>query len=372
MDIRLHDHQVIIAACQQNAQLLCQLIDDHNIAVTERVTMLWQACALGELQLVEEFLQHSECNLNFQRASDNVSCIYIAAQNGHAVVCTALLQRGAMVNIQRNTKATPLFIAVQRNNTRVVEVLLQFHADPEVENDQRCTPLVLACNMGHSEAASLLMRAGCRLFHRRTGLSPLMWCRRENRLETLEVVENWILETKLNPMFKAILLSRSFGTWVLFASAAQTRRQLEERQKKDEAAAAERSYQLLHEGGPLPSIVDLSEFEFSGKLHRPRLDELPQGMRVRDERLDTPSRIDAEIVQTQAAAPPSASPKRLTHDVLNFFATPTVPHHHQVRSPPSTSKAFDRQQKIRNIMNGTIDSSQSALFSDVLCTQHFR
>jgi hypothetical protein len=366
MDIRLSDRDVILAACEKQPLLLSQLVGDDLVA-SERVTMLWQACAIGDKELAECLIAFRKyCDPNFQRESDGVSCLYIAAQNGHDAVCSVLVASGANVNVQRNSHATPLFIATQRNHAKVVSVLLRCNADCEIKNDQKCSPFVLACNMGHTSIALLLLEHGCKLSSRGTGIGPLLWCKKEKRLHTFDAVTAWISSRHLEPMIEALQMSLLASRWAVWKAAASQLRDRRLQVAKDAADAAEKMQAFVLEGGPLPSLNDLMEFEFSGKLRMPIVESV------------TPERPRANTLAPMSQREHTYETPRSQRlpNVLDFLSPSPVqnPNQFQRRSmsklPPSLSKTYERQQKIRELVGSSADTS--ALFADALCTQHFR
>ncbi|CUG62705.1 ankyrin repeat protein, putative [Bodo saltans] len=367
MDIRLNNREIIVAACQEKPELLAQLVGD-DLSVAERVTMLWQACAMGDIGLVEYLTTFREsCNPNFQRQSDGVSCLYIAAQNGHDEACKILVDNGADVNLSRNSRATPLFIATQRNHSQVVSALLVCGANTEIENDQQCTPFVLACNMGHTSIAILLLEHGCRFSHRATGKSPLLWCKQERRYDTLAAISRWISTRYLDSMARAVeesLIASRWAAWVANVSRIRSAKDQVARDMLD--AAMEKQANLL-QGGPLPPLSDLMEFEFSGRLHKPTIEITATPMRSRPSlQFSSPPQLDQHVES------PRSQRKR---NVLSIFSPSTQAK--EVTRPvsklqPSTSKTYDRQQKIRELLDGSVDHDHSIRFANALCTQHFR
>lgn len=270
MDIRVTSHDTILDACREDPSICLTCIADDSIAETEQVTMLWQASAIGDKFLAQSLIDCGS-DVNFFRASDRVSCLYIAAQNGHRDLCELLLSCGANINVRKNTMATPLFIATQRNHVDVVSLLLDHQADTELENDQRCTPFVLACNMGHTAIAQRLMRAGCDVFHRGTGLSAMMWCKSERRLETLEELRRFLLEQYLLPRTATAVFRELFASWKSFARGKMIERKEREDRERALIAEKERARRQLLEGGPLPEWQELSTVAFDNRLHCPSI-----------------------------------------------------------------------------------------------------
>ena len=146
MDIRKFSFSDIAAALQLNPSMVKSLVsidsaereEGNSLSdeVSRGVTMLWQASALGDVTLAALLLSFSDVDINFARACDGVTCLYIASQNGHLPVVSFLLRNGADVDKPRLSMATPLFIATQNNHIDVVHVLLSHGADVHKENNQ--------------------------------------------------------------------------------------------------------------------------------------------------------------------------------------------------------------------------------------------
>ena len=249
MDLRLHDHAEIINAINENPSLCNECIPDDSLAPEQRITMLWQAAAFGDAELLRLFCEQSDANIDVQRMSDGVAALYVAAQNGHKECCRVLLERGANVNVQRHTLATPLFIAVQKGHSSIVQLLLDHEADQSIENDQLATPYVLACNLGLTEIALMLMRRGAEIGHKKTGLTGMGWCRREQKIETLRRIQMELLVpwTKFHDRVAQKIV---FELWMSFPAKVRA-----EREAARLALVHER--EALLSGGALPSVDEL-------------------------------------------------------------------------------------------------------------------
>ena len=104
--------------------------------------MLHVACRHGETEIAHLLLVNG-VNPNFKNDNGNsapYTAIYRGAQRSTAVSV-------ADINIQNNTRATPLFEAVAANNLNAVRILLELGVDANIPNHQGRLPLTIAtCN----------------------------------------------------------------------------------------------------------------------------------------------------------------------------------------------------------------------------------
>ncbi len=155
---------------------------------------LFEACAGGQLNLVEEFVSHNPEVLH-SRSSDGWTPLHLASFFGHESLAQYLLGQGAPVdarstNAMKNTPLhaaaaglktelarlllahsanvnatqeggwTSLHAAAQSGNRELVELLITSGADLKVRASNNQTPLDLAMLNGHSEIVDLLEQIG--------------------------------------------------------------------------------------------------------------------------------------------------------------------------------------------------------------------
>ena len=78
-------------------------------------------------------------------ATDDITPLHFAAQNGHVAICKALLKCRAKVNARGTKRAdTPLHLASFKGHADVVEYLLKKNADPSLKNKMQKTALDVA------------------------------------------------------------------------------------------------------------------------------------------------------------------------------------------------------------------------------------
>ena len=86
-----------------------------------------------------------------------------AASDGDKKMAELLLERGADVNLKRNTDKngnSPLHIAAQRGFDEIVELLVNFDGDVNRINDNGFSPLHLAAIKGHTKVIQILLQRG--------------------------------------------------------------------------------------------------------------------------------------------------------------------------------------------------------------------
>lgn len=256
MDLREFVDDHVIAALRENPSLAKEYIEDAENGSDGRITLLWQASSLNRSKIVRQVLECSCCEVNFQRRSDGVSCLYVAAQNGHIDICRALLHAGANVDLARNTKASPLFIATQQNNLDIMRLLLQHGAHVDSQNEQGCSPYVLACYLGFADAALMLLDAGADWWQSGTGRTGYSWAKIGSSTETRASLHSFVVN-RLHLKWSKQMLSRHMKKWVCYRAQEIGRRlevvALEQAAQRNRKAVLESA--LL--GGPLPQLSEL-------------------------------------------------------------------------------------------------------------------
>jgi ankyrin repeat protein len=86
--------------------------------------------------------------------------IYIASQNGHAVIVDLLLRAGADKDCADEDDTTPITIASFNGHAAVVELLLRAGADMDKSDEDGAGPLHVACQADHKVVVEILLRAG--------------------------------------------------------------------------------------------------------------------------------------------------------------------------------------------------------------------
>ena len=99
---------------------------DGNAKYDGGFTALFQACQVGHLEVVREFLEHTDkVNVNAQQ-NQGGTALYIASQVGHTSVVRVLLEHNDVdVNLPMDDGGTALMVACEFGHMQVVRALLE-------------------------------------------------------------------------------------------------------------------------------------------------------------------------------------------------------------------------------------------------------
>ena len=107
-------------------------------------------------------------------SGNEVSLLYIAAQEGHLELAADLLDAGALVDAPLKNGSTPLFTAVQKGHRKLVALLLETGAPVNGRRKNGTTPLFIAVLEGHRELVADLLTYGALVNAvREDGTTPL-------------------------------------------------------------------------------------------------------------------------------------------------------------------------------------------------------
>jgi ankyrin repeat protein len=94
-------------------------------------------------------------------AEQTTTSLHVAAEEGNAETCRALVQAGAEVNATLLVQSTtPLHLAAAHGHADACRVLVNAGAKLEAIESHRDTPLHMAANNGHASAMAVLVEAG--------------------------------------------------------------------------------------------------------------------------------------------------------------------------------------------------------------------
>ena len=144
-----------------------------------------RSCYLGNKAALENLSLHY-LSPDLPAAND-VTGLFLAAQNGHYPVLKALLKAGACCEVRTAGGWTPLLAASDKGHVEVAQLLLEYKAFVDESLDGvLLTALHLACRGGHKDVVDVLLRHGASPDLRDNhGYSPLHHACRAGRANVL-------------------------------------------------------------------------------------------------------------------------------------------------------------------------------------------
>jgi ankyrin repeat protein len=147
--------------------------DGVNAADSDGTTALHFAVRADEVDIVSVLIR-AGADTNAENRL-GVTPLFLAAQNGNAVMVQKLLAAGANADqVDRATGESILMVAIRAGSTDSVRALLSSKANPNVAEPQlRLTPLMLAAEAGNADIVRALLERGADIHARtRTGATP--------------------------------------------------------------------------------------------------------------------------------------------------------------------------------------------------------
>ena len=110
------------------------------------------------------------------------SPLHLATQNGHARICTILLESNARVNQQKEDGVSPLYIASQKGHVHICTMLLENNAFVNQQNNNGVSPLHITAEKGFFHICALLIKSSAHVnLQMKDGTSPLsLWMAAQN------------------------------------------------------------------------------------------------------------------------------------------------------------------------------------------------
>ncbi|KAK9710641.1 Ankyrin repeats (3 copies) [Popillia japonica] len=167
---------------------------DWIITTAEDVTLseaaqqaLIAAAGHGHTEIVEYLLDMSEVNVDVCDTLTGETALTIAATNGCANVCSALVSRGANTTITNKKDMSALLLAVKEGHWAVAERLLQNQATLEMCDINGKTGLMVAAAEGHVAIMELLLDKGAHIEKQdKDGLTALCWACLRGKLQATQ------------------------------------------------------------------------------------------------------------------------------------------------------------------------------------------
>jgi len=125
-----------------------------NVRDNHRSTPLQVALKDGHVELARVLVKHANSQDNYE------ATLNIALEDGDVEFARTLLELGADVNAQGNSKSTPLHVALRGRHVEFGQVLIDHGADVNAQDNDKNTPLHLASEGGHVEFGQVLIEHG--------------------------------------------------------------------------------------------------------------------------------------------------------------------------------------------------------------------
>ena len=133
----------------------------NDLCPTPENTALFNAALAGSAMGVASALKKGAKVGYFHRPEEQKTSLHVAAELGHAEVCTLLLEAGCTVDqIALTNKDTPLVLAASGGHASVVTLLLDANANIHKQNCYGNSALHEAAHHGYLDTCKLLLSRG--------------------------------------------------------------------------------------------------------------------------------------------------------------------------------------------------------------------
>jgi ankyrin repeat protein len=158
------DAQVAQAAMRGDRDAVKALLQrgtDVNIALSDGMTALHYAAALGDAQMAEMLL-YAGANVSAKTRLNEYTPLHIASESGSTEVVKLLLNAGADVNAKTTVSGVrPIHLAAKSGKVDAVNALLERGADPNAkEAEWEQTPLIFAAATDRADVIAALLARG--------------------------------------------------------------------------------------------------------------------------------------------------------------------------------------------------------------------
>ena len=124
-------------------------------------TLLHTACREGHTDVVSALIARG-AELNVRRERDGCTALYIASDRGHTSIVHELLAAKADHSLhEKNNDASPLYKASENGHLWVVQLLIEAGANTAHESKDR-TPMLIAANNQHKDVVEALRKVSTR------------------------------------------------------------------------------------------------------------------------------------------------------------------------------------------------------------------
>jgi hypothetical protein len=135
------------------------------------VTPIFIAANNGHALVTEQLIE-ARCNVDLQ-IKDGRSPIFAAIERGHASITKQLIQARCNVDLELEDGQTPLNTAAAKGHAYVTEQLIEARCNVDHQSGNGMTALHMAAHLGHAAVAQLLLTARCNIDFPAMGLTAL-------------------------------------------------------------------------------------------------------------------------------------------------------------------------------------------------------
>lgn len=150
---------------------------------------LFQAVSENDLEEVKNLVARGENVNGREEDSDDVTPLFVAAENGNAEIAETLLNFGARVNARDENRQTPLMRLDRDASPELVRLLIRHDAKINVRDKEGNTPLILAAENASAEVLRILIDHGADVnAQNKEGQTALMNAAYEDDLEKVRIL----------------------------------------------------------------------------------------------------------------------------------------------------------------------------------------
>ena len=118
-------------------------------------TPLHYACQSNITQIFDMIIASKDVDINAQD-DDGDTALIISARRGKMQYIKALVEKGALLDLQNNTMSTALHYAAKRGDASIAKILLDANADFNLMDENNKTPFLLACENQAGQIAAMI------------------------------------------------------------------------------------------------------------------------------------------------------------------------------------------------------------------------
>jgi len=162
---------------------------DPNTLDPDGTAALLLAFQESSFKAAQALIDHPKIKVEVRNAADE-SPLMLAALKGEALLCQALIQKGAEIN---KPGWAPLHYAATNGHLEVMNLLLEHFAYIDAASPNGTTPLMMAAHYGTPAAVKLLLEAGADpLLKNHLGLTAIDFANRADRRDSAAIIATFV------------------------------------------------------------------------------------------------------------------------------------------------------------------------------------